>query len=349
MPTVEVALGERSYPVVIESGLLQGAVARETERLSATGGALVTDSNVGPLYAERACSGSSAPVVTIPPGEAEKSFAGLESLLRKLLQSGLDRKGCVFALGGGVVGDLAGFAAAVYMRGVDYVQLPTTLLAQVDSSVGGKTAVNLPEGKNLAGAFHQPRRVCVDPAVLQTLPGREFRAGLAEVAKYAVLDCRMTELLEGALPIERSSPALGAIIRLSCEIKARVVSADEREGGERAVLNFGHTAGHAIETEAGGELLHGEAVARGMAVAGRLALRLGMWKEAEHERMMSLLSLLGLETEPGFDARRVAESIAYDKKKRARRTNWVLPVRLGELVVRDDVPRELVIQALGGE
>ena len=348
MPTLEVALGERSYPIVIERGALEGAVAREATRLSSTNAVVVTDSNVGPLYADAARAGSSAAVLTVPSGEAEKNFSRLEGLLKEFLRNGLDRKGCVFALGGGVIGDLAGFAAAVYMRGVDYVQLPTSLLAQVDSSVGGKTAVNLPEGKNLAGAFHQPRAVHIDPAVLETLPGREFRAGLAEVAKYAVIDARMFELLESSLPIERGSPALGEIIRLSCEIKSSVVSADERERGLRVVLNLGHTAGHAIETEAGGGLLHGEAVAGGVIVAGRLALKLGMWKEAEHERMMRLIAALGLDTEIGFDARRVADRIAYDKKTRGGRTSWVLPARIGGLAVRDDVPRELVIETLNG-
>ena len=312
MQSVKVNLGgdgqDRSYDILIGGGLIAQAGGLIAERLPGRRAVILTDSAVGPLYAgamqaSLTAAGIASEVMTIPAGEASKSFDLLQDLLNKALDAGLDRKSFLVALGGGVVGDLGGFLAAILLRGIDYVQVPTTLLSQVDSSVGGKTAINTRHGKNLVGAFHQPRLVLADTDTLASLPKRELLAGYAEVAKYGLIDRPefwvWLESHHGKVlalePVE-----LAEAVRVSCLAKAEVVAKDEREGGVRALLNLGHTFGHAIEAEAGygGQVLHGEAVAVGMALAFRHSVRLGLCPEADAVRVEQHLRAVGLPVAP---------------------------------------------------
>ena len=274
---LSVELGERSYPIAIGSGLLGGRFDL-SDYVRGDDCLVVSNTTIAPLYRERLLSnlsGKNVAGVDLPDGEAHKTVATMQSILDALVASGANRDTTVLALGGGVVGDISGFAAACYMRGVSFIQVPTTLLAQVDSSVGGKTGVNHPQGKNLIGAFHQPEVVLIDTDTLQTLPDRELRAGIAEVIKYgAICDIEFFAWLESNMQalLDRDGDALAHAIRRSCELKAEVVAEDEREAGRRAILNFGHTFGHAIEHCQGyGEWLHGEAVAAGMIMASELS------------------------------------------------------------------------------
>ncbi|HET7203571.1 MAG TPA: 3-dehydroquinate synthase [Steroidobacteraceae bacterium] len=340
---LRIDLGDRSYPIVIGAGLLDEADLL-SRHVTARDVLIVTNETVGPLYLQNVVAslqGKRVRSIALPDGERYKTLEVLGRVFDALVEARLNRDGCVVALGGGVIGDMAGFAAACYQRGVDFVQMPTTLLAQVDSSVGGKTGVNHPGGKNLIGAFHQPRAVLSDLATLRTLPPRELRAGLAEVVKYGLVDD--VDFLEW---IERNVDALVALdldalahaVRCSCEIKARIVAADEREHGQRAVLNLGHTFGHAIETAAGyGEWLHGEAVAMGMLLAADLSQRLG-WLEASHvERVRELLRRAGLPTSaPAIGAKRAYALMGLDKKVLQGRIRLVLLRRLGQAVVTGD-------------
>ena len=300
METLRVALGNRTYPIHIGAGIVDAA---ELYRPYLGGGAaaVITNAIVAPLYLEkvkRALSGARFIQVVVPDGEQAKSWQGVEQVVDALLAARLGRDGVVIALGGGVVGDLAGFAAAIYQRGVAFVQVPTTLLAQVDSSVGGKTAINHPRGKNMIGAFHQPQAVISDVTTLDTLPDRELRAGLAEVIKHGLaLDAPFVDWLEANVEkiLARDPGALATAIRRSCELKARIVAEDELESGSRALLNFGHTFGHAIEAGAGyGTWLHGEAVAAGMVMAAELSLLMGHLKKNEVSRVRNLLQRAGL-------------------------------------------------------
>jgi 3-dehydroquinate synthase len=283
--------------------------------------------------------------VTVPPGEASKSFAELERLMDALLALGLDRKDLIVALGGGVIGDLAGLAAALYMRGIDFVQVPTTLLAQVDSSVGGKTAIDTPRGKNLVGAFHQPRLVLADVDVLGTLPERQLRSGWAEVLKHGLIrDAAFFDWLagEGAVGARGDKAALVRAVERSVEIKSEIVGLDEKEGGVRALLNLGHTFGHAIEAELGfgDEMAHGEAVALGCCMAFRFAGGRGDLAEGEAGRVEAVIAAAGLPTrlEPGrFHADALLALMAGDKKAEGGRLTLVLPRRIGEAVVEKDV------------
>ena len=299
---IPVALGKRSYTVTVE----EGGLARVGDRMTLNRRVLVvTDSGVPSVYAETVAAACRDPlVVTVPQGEGSKCLAQLERLLTAMLRHGFTRSDCVVAVGGGVVGDLAGFAAAVYMRGVDFYNVPTTLLAQVDSSVGGKVAVDLDGIKNSVGAFHQPKAVVVDPAVLSTLPSRQVSNGLAEAIKMAVtLDGPLFEELERGDPFAM----LPAVIVRSLHAKAAVVERDEREGGLRRVLNFGHTIGHGIETAAGlSRLLHGECVALGM---------LPMCGPAVRERLRAVLQKAGLPTELSGDPQPVIAALCHDKKR----------------------------------
>jgi len=320
---VPIALGERSYQILIGGGLLDAA--RSFDGLPRSpAAAIVTDSTVAPLYALRlrkALAARHARIVQIelPAGESHKDWSSLDAIFDALLAANCDRRTLLYALGGGVVGDVAGFAAACYMRGVDFVQVPTTLLAQVDSSVGGKTAINHPRGKNMIGAFHQPLRVVADLATLATLPRREIAAGLAEVIKYGpIADDDFLAWLEANIDalLALDADALAHAVRRSCEIKAGVVAADEREGGLRAILNFGHTFGHAIETGLGyGEWLHGEAVGCGMVMAADLSVRLGLIDAAYAGRIARLVERAGLPTVgPALGADRYFELMRGDKK-----------------------------------
>jgi 3-dehydroquinate synthase len=352
--TVQVSLGERSYDILIGSGLL--ARADTLAGLpAATTACVVTNRTVAPLYAARTTAALRArfgKVVTVelPDGEAHKDWPTLNLIFDRLLGEACDRKTLLVALGGGVVGDMTGFAAACYMRGIDYVQMPTTLLAQVDSSVGGKTAINHPLGKNMIGAFHQPLRVVCDLDTLDTLPRRELAAGLAEVIKYGpIADATFLDWLEEHLDalLARDRTALTHAIRRSCEIKAGVVGADEREGGLRAILNFGHTFGHAIEAGLGyGQWLHGEAVGCGMVLASDLSVRLGLMPREFLARMQRLVQRAGLPVKaPAWSVQRYLDLMRVDKKAEAGQTRFIVIDALGRAVLRE-APDDLVGAAL---
>ncbi len=334
--TLNVELGERSYPIVIGSGLIEGGY----DLSPYTNGReclIVSNVTVAPLYLEKLTGclpGVAAQVVELPDGEAYKTVATVETILDELVGSRAGRGVTVMALGGGVVGDIAGFAAACYMRGVAFVQVPTTLLAQVDSSVGGKTGVNHPGGKNLIGAFHQPRIVLIDTDTLATLPDRELRAGIAEIIKYgAITDLDFLAWLESNIQamVARDTDALTYAIRRSCEIKAAVVAEDEKEAGRRALLNFGHTFGHAIENSVGyGEWLHGEAVAAGMIMAADLS---GIAPE-DKQRLQDLISAAGLPVSPPLTrSGQLRDAMQLDKKAQAGKLRFVLLRSLGDAYV----------------
>jgi 3-dehydroquinate synthase len=351
MQTVTVALGERSYPIHIGQGILDdiGALLRPLPLSKRA--VVITQPPMRATYGERVirslrAHGFEAEGFEVLDAEEAKSLAWLEKVYERLIDLRLDRRSPVIALGGGVVGDLAGFAAATYMRGIPFVQIPTTLLAQVDSSIGGKTAVNHPRGKNLIGAFYQPRLVLNDVDTLQTLPPRELRSGLAEVVKYGVIaDPALFQQLEArAVDVLRGDATLLAqVIRDCCQIKADVVASDEQEGGVRAILNFGHTFGHAIEASTGfTTYTHGEAVAIGMIWATELSRRLHMCDASLLERLQALLQTFGLPTtlkEPVADIR---DALVMDKKAVGGRLRFILVEGLGQVSMRGDVPTEVV-------
>ena len=354
MDSITVELGERSYPIHIGTGLL----ARLDELKGPLKGrqiALITNPTIDGLYGDAvraALAEHQVDVFCMPDGEEHKSLETYGQLMDFLLAQRHNRTTCVVALGGGVVGDLAGFAAATFQRGVDFVQVPTTLLAQVDSSVGGKTAVNHPAGKNLIGAFYQPNSVIIDTDVLASLPAREYAAGLAEIVKYGVIDDAdlFSYLEQNAAAInQRDGQALSYLIRRSCEIKAKVVALDEREGGVRAILNFGHTFGHAIEKLLGyGQLLHGEAVAVGMLMAVRFSQHLGLVDEALVDRLRSLLSNLRLPIElpAKLAADDMLSAMGMDKKAVDGEIRFVITHGLGEVVVTSDYDPDALLQTL---
>jgi 3-dehydroquinate synthase len=340
---IDVNLGSRGYPIFIGAGALRlkdafDQVIRTRDVL------VITNTTVGPLYGA-ALSGALAPrrclEVVLPDGEVHKTLANVSRMLDVLIANRFARDCCVVALGGGVVGDMAGFTAACYQRGVAFVQVPTTLLAQVDSSVGGKTGVNHPGGKNLIGAFHQPAAVFADTDTLRTLPDRELRAGLAEVIKYGlIVDREFFDWLEANAPglLGRDTVALTHAIRRSCEIKAEIVARDEREQGDRALLNLGHTFGHAIESATNySTWLHGEAVGAGMLLAADMSQRLGWVTAADVERVEHLLKLFGLRTDVSdLAAGTLAEKMKIDKKVAAGRIRLVLLKAIGKSVVTGD-------------
>ena len=344
--TVHVELGPRSYDIHIGSGLIERAGDWLLPVLPARRAVVVTDDVVAPLHlpaleAALDRAGIRRDTLVVPAGEASKSFATLERLVDELLGRGIDRGSTIIALGGGVIGDLAGFAAAVTLRGLDFVQVPTSLLAQVDSSVGGKTGINAPQGKNLIGAFHQPRLVLADISILTTLPRREMLAGYAEVVKYGLIrDAGFFHWLEahGADLIDGDRAALEHAVLESCRAKAAVVAADERETGQRALLNLGHTFGHALEAETGygDELLHGEAVAVGMVMAFDLSVQRGHCAPEDADRLRRHLAAVGLPT--GFadlaprhwDVERLIDHMSRDKKVSGGRITFVLARGIGE-------------------
>lgn len=343
-----VPLGERSYPIEIEAGglLRLGEACREWAPSKRC--LLVSDQTVEELYGAIAKeslrqAGFEVAEALLPPGESSKSLSMAETLFRTMIEQGLDRSSPVIALGGGVVGDLAGFVASTYQRGVPFIQVPTTLLAQIDSSVGGKVAVNHPLAKNMIGTFYQPRGVSIDPLVLRTLPEREWRGGLAELVKYGViLDARLFEELEHNLPAlsERSTAFLLSLIKRACELKSEVVSQDEQEKGLRAILNFGHTIGHAVEAVAGfGIFTHGEAVAIGMVEAGNLAVKRGEFEPSEQARLVSLLRSLGLPTAlPPLPVESLMQAMAVDKKNAGGEVRMVLPRSIGKVDLPVAIP-----------
>lgn len=346
---------DRSHEVVVGRDILGRAVAALLDDPPGRIMAVVTDDTVRDLHARAfaaRCGEAGIPsrLVSVPPGESSKSFAVLERTLEGLRGAGLGRGDFVAAFGGGVVGDLAGLAAGLYMRGVPCVGFPTTLLAQVDASVGGKVAVNLGGAKNMAGLFVQPRSVWCDVALVSTLPEAVYRDGLAEVVKYGMAaDAGLFAFLEAnAASLAARAPAvLETVVARCVAIKARIVAADEREAGERMLLNYGHTFGHAFETLSDFGLSHGQAVAAGMAVAGRLAVALGMCPAGDVARQDALLAALGLGmAEPGFPAREMLAVMAGDKKAAGGRIRFVLPRSTGRAVVAADVPEAVLLRIL---
>lgn len=353
MKTLVVGLGDRAYPIHIGRGLL------DQQALYAIAGRqvlIVSNDIVAPLYLARlkaalTAAGKQVDQVILPDGEAHKTLAGLEPVFEALLAGRHNRSTTLVALGGGVVGDMTGFAAACYQRGVAFVQVPTTLLAQVDSSVGGKTGVNHPRGKNMIGAFHQPRAVVIDVDSLKTLPAREFAAGLAEVIKYGLIrDPEFFAWLEANMDalVARETDVMAAAIERSCRNKAEVVAADERETGERATLNLGHTFGHAIETGCGyGVWLHGEAVAAGTMMAVDLSVRLGWLASADRSRIEQLFLWAGLPVRPPAMApAEFLEHMQVDKKNIHGRIRLVLLRQIGEAVITDEFAPDLLQETL---
>ena len=341
--TVEIDLGDRCYDILIGPGLFDAASSWAGLPRAAVA-LIVTNDTIAPLYLERLKS-QLAPLyrrveaVVLPDGEQHKSWASLDQVIDHLLAGAADRKTVLFALGGGVIGDLTGFAAAIYMRGVPFVQVPTTLLAQVDSSVGGKTAINHPRGKNMVGAFYQPVRVIADLDTLDTLPDRELSAGLAEIIKYGpIADATFLDWIEANLDalLARDKSALAYAVKRSCEIKAWVVGQDEREAGLRAILNFGHTFGHAIETGLGyGEWLHGEGVACGMVLASELSARLGLMPATFVDRMTRLIERARLPVKaPPMPIDRWLDLMRVDKKNEGGEIRFVVIEGLGRAGMR---------------
>jgi 3-dehydroquinate synthase len=341
---VNVPLGSRSYRIHVGSGLLAGLGGHCARLGLGRRCAVITDRNVAPRYArtvQRSLlrAGFKSVLITVPAGETAKSLGTVQSCYDRLAAHRLERKAFIVALGGGVVGDLAGFVAATYLRGIAFVQIPTTLLAQVDSSVGGKVGVNLKAGKNLVGAFHQPRLVLCDLDTLRTLPAREFRAGLAEVIKYGIIhDAGLFRRLERDMPkmLARDPGTLAAVVARCCEIKAEVVSQDETESGLRAILNFGHTIGHALEAISSyGRYLHGEAISIGQIAAAELSARLLGLPAREVERIRTLFRRAGLPIRVALNAgqrRRLFAAMRLDKKVSAGEIRFVLAKRIGKVV-----------------
>ena len=353
MKTITVSLGQRSYPVFVGEAVLEQIWDLLAQAGVPKVSAIVTDSNVGPLYAERVVRLlRTEPVVcTLPSGEEHKRLERIEWLCGRFLEAGLDRSSVIMALGGGVVGDIAGFAAAVFMRGIRFVQVPTTIVAQVDSSVGGKTGVNHPLGKNAIGAFHQPSVVVIDLALLKSLPDREVRAGLAEVIKHGVIaDADLFAYMEAKADaiLAKDLAALEWPVLRSCEIKSAVVAEDELEQGLRANLNYGHTFGHAFEavTEYR-HFLHGEAVALGMQASAVLAAKLGMVDEAFVARQRKCMTAYGLPVAwPEIPVDETLALMKRDKKSRAGTLRFVLPDRMGHVVQRTDISEAQVRESL---
>jgi 3-dehydroquinate synthase len=352
---VSVDLGARSYPIWIDEGILSHGELL-LPHLPQPNGVIVTNTTVAPLYLEtlRAAlerHGVAVSAVVLPDGERYKNWETLQTIFDALVDARAERETTVIALGGGVIGDMAGFAAACWQRGAPFLQVPTTLLAQVDSSVGGKTAINHPRGKNLIGAFYQPRAVLIDTATLRTLPARELRAGLAEVIKYGLIrDAAFFEWLEHRIEslLALDAESIAIAVERSCRNKAEVVAADETERGVRATLNLGHTFGHAIETATGyTQWLHGEAVAAGMMIAAEVSLRLGWLTENDCARIEGLLLRAGLPVRgPALDCAQVWHLMAGDKKVVGGTIRFVLLKGIGDAVVTAEVPKAVVDAAL---
>ena len=358
MRIVQVPLGSRSYTIKVGGGLLSRLGAECAQLKLGQRCAVITDSNVGKKFAKAAlkslsASGFQPVLITVPAGEKSKRIAVVEKCYDQLAAHRLERKSFIVALGGGVVGDLAGFVAATYLRGIPFVQVPTTLLAQVDSSVGGKTGVNLKAGKNLVGAFYQPRLVLCDLDALRTLPKREYISGLAEVIKYGVIyDAVLFAQLERNLPklLQRDAGTLAAVIARCCEIKADVVGQDETESGLRAILNFGHTIGHAIENSSGyGKFLHGEAIAIGQVAAARLSHKILGLPSGDVERIKKLFVHAGLPVKIKLSAaprKKLFAAMKLDKKVSGGEVKFVLANRIGKVVWGQKVSPGLVNEVL---
>ena len=354
--SVTVRLGDRSYPVHVAPGLLARAGELMTKKLqSASKFAVVTSENIwglhgGALTSSLEAAGLEADIVLVPDGEKAKSWDVAGDLLGEFLDVGLDRRSVVVALGGGAIGDLAGFTAAIYMRGIHLIQAPTTLLAQVDSSYGGKTAVNHPKGKNLIGAFYQPSLVISDTEILRTLPQREILSGLGEVVKHGVIAdpelFRLTEV-EGDRLLEADTDAMSEAVIRSVAIKGRLIEEDEREKGARTILNYGHTAGHALEILSEGGLRHGEAIALGMEVAADIAVELGLFEASDAERQRAVLDSLGFNLKPpNVDMAEVMAVMHRDKKAVGDTINFVLPTGIGSTPVLRGLSDDLIANTM---
>jgi 3-dehydroquinate synthase len=358
MRIVQVSLGHRSYAIKVGSGLLSRLGVECAQLKFGQRCAVITDANVGKHFAKAAlkslsASGFEPVLITVPAGEKSKRVAMVEKCYDQLAAHRLERKSFIVALGGGVVGDLAGFVAATYLRGIPFVQVPTTLLAQVDSSVGGKTGVNLKSGKNLVGAFYQPRLVLCDLDVFKTLPKREYLSGLAEVIKYGIIfDATLFKQLERNLPklLQRDTATLRAIVARCCEIKAEVVGQDETESGLRAILNFGHTIGHAIENSSGyGKFLHGEAISIGQVAASKLSQKFLGLPSGEVARIEKLFVQAGLPVKMKFNTaqrQKLFSAMKLDKKVSAGEITFVLAQKIGKVVWNQKVPAELIESVL---
>lgn len=356
METLLLDLGPRSYPIDFGNGIIDD-IGERMKKLGMGGQtAIVTNAVVAPLFLERVqksldAAGFSSLPILLPDGEVHKNFASLQIIFDRLLENRMERSTILIALGGGVIGDMTGFAAASFLRGVHFVQIPTTLLAQVDSSVGGKTGINHPLGKNLIGAFYQPKLVCCDLGTLTTLPKRDFAAGMAEVIKYGLIrDAGFFNFLEENLEaiLAMAPTPLQRVVQSCCAIKGEIVAADEHENGQRALLNFGHTFGHAIESLTGyDQLLHGEAVAMGMLMASDLSRRMGWLSDGEFRAVTNLLKRTGLPlTIPKFAAEAFLDAFSRDKKVRSGRPRFILLKGIGHGVVTADIPEKLLTDLL---
>jgi 3-dehydroquinate synthase len=344
---IQVGLGERSYPIIMEKGLLRRIGPDLRDRNIAKRYAVISDDHVAGLYGRQlldsfADAGVAAEIITFPHGEANKNLHTISMLASRLAQKGFDRKDGLIALGGGVTGDITGFLASIYLRGISFIQVPTTLLAQVDSSVGGKTGVDIPEGKNLVGTFYQPGAVYIDTDVLKTLPEDEFLGGLAEVIKYGVIaDADFFQFLGNNRQkiLNLDERAITDTITRCCEIKAWVVEQDEREGGLRRILNYGHTTGHAIEAASNFQLIHGLAVSVGMCIVAGLAVRTGHLNRVEAEKIIQLVRDFSLPTTipDGLDRKKIKGYLQTDKKTIGGRVFFVLPTRIGQVDITDQV------------
>ncbi|HEY9660889.1 MAG TPA: 3-dehydroquinate synthase [Allocoleopsis sp.] len=356
---ITVELPQQSYEIPITSGGLDQLGEWMQGLKLGKKVLLVSNPIVFQHYGDRAitsltAAGFQVAQCILPDGEQYKTLSSVQQIYDAALENYLERSSTIVALGGGVIGDMSGFAAASWLRGISFVQVPTTLLAMVDASIGGKTGVNHPKGKNLIGAFHQPRLVLIDPQVLNTLSAREFRAGMAEVIKYGVIwDAELFAELEAANRLDQqeyvSDALMQSILTRSCQAKAHVVSKDEKEAGLRAILNYGHTIGHAVESLTGYSVVnHGEAVAIGMVAAGQIAVELGLWKQEEADRQLALIEKTGLPTRlpAGLNIDEIVAALQTDKKVEAGRVRFVLPTQIGSVVVTDQATSEVIRQVL---
>ena len=361
---IPVELPQQSYDIAIASGGLEQLgnwlVGHGAQPLKLGKKILVVSSPpIFKHYGQQAIASLKAAGFTVaecilPAGERYKTSASLQKIYDAALENRLERSSTMLALGGGVIGDMTGFAAATWLRGINFVQVPTTLLAMVDASIGGKTGINHPKGKNLIGAFYQPKLVLIDPQVLKTLPAREFRAGMAEVIKYGIIwDAELFEKLEQSKRLDQlryvSDDLLQEILTRSCQAKAHVVSKDEKEAGLRAILNYGHTIGHAVESLTGYRVVnHGEAVAIGMVAAGQIAVALNMWAQAASDRQLALIEKTGLPTKlpAGVDIDAIVDSLQTDKKVQDGRVRFILPTQIGTVTITDQVPADVIRQVL---
>jgi 3-dehydroquinate synthase len=356
---IKVDIPGNSYEITVAPGILDQLGEQMTGLKLGKKVLLVSNPMIFKHYGERAIAslknaGFDVAHCNLPPGERYKTLNSIQKIYDVALEHRLERSSTMVALGGGVVGDMTGFAAATWLRGINVVQVPTSLLAMVDSSVGGKTGVNHPQGKNLIGAFHQPSLVLIDPEVLKTLPTAEFRAGMAEVIKYGVIwDAELFTQLEASKHLDQlryvKSDLINYILTHSCQAKADVVSQDEKESGLRAILNYGHTIGHAVESLTNYRLLkHGEAVGIGMIAAGEIAVKLGLWQKADTERQNALIKKAGLPTKlpAGLDIAAIIDALQLDKKVKSGKVRFVLPTQIGAVKVTDEVPTDTIRQVL---